>query len=395
MSFRLQLQGAAKNLLALLLGIVASLLLLEGFLRIYHPIETRVRANRIILPANRRYILVGGPNGNPTDTIVHTKNSLGFRGPEPPAGGLADRLSIIAVGGSTTECFYLSDADAWPAQVARYLNQRFSKVWMNNAGLVGHSTAGHIVLMNDYIISLRPRLVLFMAGANDVGMGVWHNTLELPQERTGLKFYSIGALVKSASGYSEVANVGLNLYRFWLAKREGLPDQRLRLTTLPLGSYPEPHLADTLALQAQDFVPQFRQRVTQLVQLAKQHNIDPVLITQPTLFGDAIDDVTGVDLRAVMVANGGDRPGHTQWRVMELYNEATRTVAQSEGVLLIDLAHKLPKSSRFFYDMWHFTKAGADTVAKIIEQPLSDYLGQHYPDFLREGTSTVTTAPAR
>jgi hypothetical protein len=74
--------------------------------------------------------------------IVHRKNSLGFRGPELPAD-YAERLSIIAVGGSTTECFYIPDGKTWPDLPADSLGGNFSGLWLDNAGLDGHSTWGH------------------------------------------------------------------------------------------------------------------------------------------------------------------------------------------------------------------------------------------------------------
>src|SRR5262245_36174990 len=91
---------AAKNLAALLLGCIVALGMLEAALRIKNPFESRVRADRIVLPVHRRYVLVGGPAAGPRDTVIHTTNSLGFRGREPPAGGISRHLSVIAVGGS-------------------------------------------------------------------------------------------------------------------------------------------------------------------------------------------------------------------------------------------------------------------------------------------------------
>lgn len=40
--------------------------------------------------------------------IIHSVNSLGFRGPEPPAN-MDERYTVFVVGGSTTECSKLSD----------------------------------------------------------------------------------------------------------------------------------------------------------------------------------------------------------------------------------------------------------------------------------------------
>ena len=44
-------------------------------------------------------------------------------------------------------------------------------MWINNAGLDGATTYRHLILMEDYLIKLRPKVVLFLVGINDVGAG--------------------------------------------------------------------------------------------------------------------------------------------------------------------------------------------------------------------------------
>src|SRR5258706_5068305 len=97
-------KASIRNLAALALGCVLALLLLEVILRVYNPFETRLRGNEIVLGAHKRYFSPGQHIEGLDETILHTTNSLGFRGPEPPPEGIARVLSIIAVGGSTTEC---------------------------------------------------------------------------------------------------------------------------------------------------------------------------------------------------------------------------------------------------------------------------------------------------
>ena len=49
-------------------------------------------------------------------------------------------------------------AGGWPA------------IWVNNAGLDGQSTYGHLVLLRDFVVSLRPTLAVFLVGVNDIGL---------------------------------------------------------------------------------------------------------------------------------------------------------------------------------------------------------------------------------
>ena len=75
------------------------------------------------------------------------------------------------------------------------------------------------------------------------------------------------------------------------------------------------------------------------------------------------------------------------WTVLELYNGATRKVAQEEKVLLIDLAREVPKSSKYYYDLVHYDNVGAAKVGSIIYQHLYPYLAQRFPQYLRTTAS--------
>ena len=94
---------------------------------------------------------------------------MGFRGEAPPKN-FAKYLTIIAVGGSTTACELISDNKTWCDLLAFKLKSEIKLLWLNNAGLDGHTTYGHIVLMEDVIIKIRPKVVLFLVGANDIGL---------------------------------------------------------------------------------------------------------------------------------------------------------------------------------------------------------------------------------
>jgi hypothetical protein len=125
-------------------------------------------------------------------------------------------------------------------------------------------------------------------------------------------------------------------------------------------------------------LPFFAARLEQLVKVCRDHGIEPVLITQPTLYGPGTDPVTGVDLSTVKV---GDYNGRFLFQAIDLYNEVTRRVAQTDGVLLIDLARELPRNSASYYDYLHYTEPGARAVAGIVDRHLAPWLATRYPSF--------------
>src|SRR5579871_2002617 len=125
-----RLRSIAVNLLALGIGLVAALLLLEVLLHFYNPFQARIKGNRIVLLTNKQYHIKNDIIPSLDPVVYQTRNSVGFRGSNPPPD-LASKLSIISVGGSTTQCFFLSDGKTWTALLGQRLNNSFHDVWVN------------------------------------------------------------------------------------------------------------------------------------------------------------------------------------------------------------------------------------------------------------------------
>ncbi len=358
-----KISNILKNSLLLLGGLVLALILLEIALRLFPPFEMRFKPDRIVLPVNKRYVF-DNTEKFPTKlpkTTIHTKNSLGFRGAPPPPD-FAAYLTLLTIGGSTTECFYLSDGKTWPDLLGARLSRDFPKLWINNAGLDGATTYRHLILLEDYVVQLKPRLVLFLVGINDVGVGDIHD-----QPQAGL-----GGKLKSLTNKSEIYSLGLNIYRYFVARHRGLHHKEVDLKgqgTLEVSA--EVH-RETIRKYRDESLKYYRARLEKLIQVSRAHGIEPVLITQPTLYGPGTDPVTGVDLAKIKL--GENLNGALMYAVVELYNETLRQVGAQEGVLVIDLARELLRNSAYYYDYLHYTEAGAAEVAEIIYRDLRPFL---------------------
>lgn len=133
-----------------------SFVLIEAGLRIFNPVEMRLRGDQVHLPFFKHYEIKVNAGGKLDPVITHTRNSLGFRGQGLPKDW-SSRLTILAIGGSTTENFYISDGNTWPELLGGHLKKAFDGVWINNAGLLGHSTYGHIHLVRQYVDRTSPQ----------------------------------------------------------------------------------------------------------------------------------------------------------------------------------------------------------------------------------------------
>jgi len=345
----------------------------ELVLRVRNPFGFRMRGNTLRLPANQVYDIRADQRSRSDQLdahVIHTKNSLGFRGPEPPAD-FQSWLTLVAVGGSTTECFYLSDGRTWPERLAARLQPEFRKMWLDNAGLDGHSTFGHLLLTRQALVPLHPKVILYLAGLNDM-------FTDAPRELDRVEQSPWAGI----ANHSELAATLLNFYR-WNSTRKikdlGAMPKPLALRDRPLHPAP-PAVAERLGKEQDPRLAAFRDRLERLVALDREHGIEPVLITQPSLLG-GVDPRTGIDTRPMEVELWEKLDGALAWRLLERYNDVTRQVGRERGVLTVDLARSLPKDSTFFYDFFHMTNQGADRVGAILHDALAPWLAARYPGY--------------
>lgn len=362
----------ALKIFLVLISTVVALVGAEIVLRVRNPFGFRMRGNTLVLPVNKVYDIRADERSRSDQIdahVIHTKNSLGFRGPEPPSD-FAHHLTIVAVGGSTTECFYLSDGKTWPERLAARLQPETRDLWVNNAGLDGHSTFGHLLLTRQALVPLHPKVTLYLIGVNDMFADEPRGFDKVAQNRWA-----------ALADRSELAATLLNLDRWRRTKRLedlGSMPKPVALRDRPSRPVP-PAVADRLWKEQDRRLVAFRERLEQLVVLNRQHGMEPVLITQPTLLG-GVDPRTGIDTRPMEVELWEKLDGALAWRLLERYNDVTRQVGKERGVLTIDLAHALPKDSTFFYDFFHFTNQGADRVGEIVHDGLAPWLAVRYPD---------------
>jgi hypothetical protein len=348
---------------------------LEIILRVYNPLSPRLKGDNIILPINQNYDIHNVKIKDLDTTIYHAKNELGFRGENPPAE-FQRQLSLITVGGSTTECRYVSDGKTWEDLLGDGLKKSFDHVWLNNAGLDGHSTFGHLILTDKYLTKLKPKVILFLVGCNDVEID---KIKETDLNNVGKNAETLKQFLNK---YSEVYSTFRSLQKSYIAHKKGLShDTEFNLTTRDTITFTDDSIKKTMRRQ-EKFIPLYKNRIDSLISLCRRNGIVPIFITQPTLSGDVRDDVTNVDLSKIKLENGMN--GKMYWSVLHLYNKANQEICAERGVFCIDLAQQLPKSSRFFYDNIHYNNAGCEKIASILLTELQPYLRHFFPSYIKK-----------
>ena len=375
------IRKTAANLVVLLVGTLVALLIAEVVLRVYNPFYTRIKGDRIVLPGRTRlHFKSTHPVEGIDPELTITLNSLGFRGAEPPPR-FAEHLTLIAIGGSTTRCGLQSDDKTWVACLGRSLEGSFRDVWINNAGLDGHTTRGHLVLLEDHIVKLRPRLCLFLVGVNEIVVGPDQERVA-ESVRTAGRPTTLKGIIRSVSAYSEVVALALSLYRGAVAHWGGLGYNQVGIANLmDYESTPEEERADLETTGGPERLAAYAGRLERIIAETRDAGIEPVFLTQPLLAGRGVDDRTGRDLSRIRV--GPHRNGRMLSDLIERYNEVTRIACRRNDVLLVDLAREVPRSSRYFFDFMHFNNDGNVLVADIVRRHLCPHLSARYPEFAR------------
>jgi lysophospholipase L1-like esterase len=388
-TMRIRLCNVVKNLLVLLISLMLVLGICEIILRVYNPLGFRIKGDKIILPINKKEIIYHQGPGKLDRVVVHQSNSLGFRGPEPPRN-FADWLTIITVGGSTTECYDLPEDQTWPQQLEDRLHHGFKRTWVNNAGFCGYSTFGNIILVQDFLVKLHPKVLIFLVGINDIGVSA---AGEFDIRLKTLNFRSLERMLASLANYSELAAASLNIYRYYFPKSVMAVAAR-DMGEIDLKSYSNLEVTTDRKqaikqLHRERYLKPFGERIKELIALARERGMEPVFLTQPVLYGPVLDDLTGINLATLRVSN--DMNGDLGWEVLELYNDVVRQQGREANLLVIDLAREMPKNSAYYYDLMHYTNAGAARVADIVAAQLTPFLAKKFPAYY-QGWATPTPA---
>lgn len=376
----------AGNLCALLAGVVLSLVFLEVALRIYNPIVYTVKGDSVVPPVNYDQTQQNaGIQGVAAQAHIH-QNSLGFRGADPPAD-VADRLSIITVGGSTTRSDAQDDDRTWSALLGDAVAGCFERTWINNAGFDGHTSYAHIDLIRNQINKLHPKVVVLLIGANELFVadprdaGEDSRRLVPPQALINIISPSwVKGYVIYLVSRLEVGNLALTLYRSFRAWKSGFTGGRLDAETDPM-----PVDGEAQLVAARNGQPQYAERLKLIIRLLRDARTIPVLMTQPALGGSGRDPTTGRDLSRLDF-------GLFFNEAFEMHNDTMRRVAREEGAYLIDLARLLPKDTRYYYDAMHYTDAGAQKIAQVAAAELLPYLARELPAFKRSSCHLLSAA---
>lgn len=316
------------------------------------------------------------------DTSRFTINSWGLRGPE---FGAEDDLRVLILGGSTAECLFLDDSEAWPHLFGEALQETHPQrtVWVGSAGRAGH-TARHHVLQAERLPPQYPRIdaAVVLVGLNDLlarlrGHDGWRpwteesadyerrllanaftrrpdaDADELFIKRTEL--WRTIRRVRQAMAVRRTSALQADGGEFMVNLREDRAERTATLDSMP-------DLSRALA--------DYRSTLERLVDTLRAQQIEPVLLSQPTIWGD----VTPYEESLLWFGRQGpvQEEGNAYYsaqaldRGMTAYNQVLFEVCAEHDLACVDLASQLPRDTTVFYDDAHFNESGSRAVAEVL-----------------------------
>ncbi|MCP9756933.1 hypothetical protein EGI26_17345 [Lacihabitans sp. CCS-44] len=349
------LKGILSKIIYLFYVLIIVAVALEIFLRFFSPVPVRIKGNEVVLPKNQKYTLPNDKFSKISKNAIHTKNSVGFRGEEWDVN--SKKTKIIFVGGSTTECFFIDDNKHWPFLVGKKIGSQFL---VNNAGLNGHSTKGHISLLNGYLSELRPDFAFFLIGINDLATTEnGGNSFDRKLTEKNGEYY-----VLQIEEHSRLVNLIHSFYRSYQAFKLGVRDNaEWTLKKQDMQNYLSQYEMNKVLELHKKAQAQYAKRVLSLINICKKNGVKPIFVTQPLLFGEGIDPTSGIDLGNYEIYN---MSGIQYFQKLEIYNQTVRELCEKQNLKCIDLAKLLPKDSKYFFDDMHFSDAGCEKISEII-----------------------------
>jgi lysophospholipase L1-like esterase len=311
-------------------------------------------------------------DGSEPASYILSVDSAGFI--EPARRHDKPDITLAFLGGSTTECALVLPQNRFPALVARKLEDALGlKVNGLNAGMSGNNSMHALALLVGKVLPQRPDFVALMEAVNDVGVLAAHGTYWVRQ----------GSVRFVANDRQSVGEAGRLLTTSLIPYTSELVQNALRRTRALFGMR-QAH-AEVPAARAPSSTPPAGRRITaarayesalrSFVRTVSAWGATPVLMTQVNVEPRTETERRSTFLDREQLAGVVDRPEDFA-SMHDHFNAILRSVAKSEGALLIDLAAARPWAFGDVYDAIHFTDRGSRHVADIIAAALKDHVAQ-------------------
>jgi lysophospholipase L1-like esterase len=308
-------------------------------------------------------------------------NGDGFRGDE-----FSDEqdIHLLALGGSTTECLFLDDSEAWPRLLQDHLAgaRVGSRIWVGGASRSGLNTWHHKVQV-EKLLAQSPHIdaLLVLAGVNDLSYRLALDRAYAPPdpgkvldeafEQKPLRFMD-GPLYKKTALWQRLKKIDRQL------RAEGTAQDATGRIYVTWRRHRQD--ASAIRMELPDLGPaleEYGENLRAIAEAAARHGARTVFLTQPALWREDLPERLERLLWMGGVGQFQVESGHEYYSAaalapaMAAYNRTLLEVCRKvPGALCVDLAASLPRDATSFYDDVHFNESGSRRVAQVLADHL-------------------------
>ncbi len=276
-------------------------------------------------------------------------------------------LTIVFLGGSTTECTYVDENLRFPYLAGRLLEQQTHlKVNSYNAGRSGNNTLHCINVLMNKVVNLKPDVVVLMENINDLAILIYEKTYWNNNP-------SRSPLIEKKPDFK---TVGKDLEQTFHLVRDLTFPNISRAIKGVFSSGRKSNGDEFKAVRGQKIiidqdllVQEFTLNLQTFINICRARSITPVLMTQASRLTDHPDPLIKKAMHSLEVNQGityGEFKG-----AFDRLNQTIREVGAKNGVLVIDLAQEIPPVKENISDVAHFNDRGSRLVASQIAAQLT------------------------
>lgn len=303
-------------------------------------------------------------------------NSLGFRGREIDLEKKEGHIRIVCLGVSETFGYFETKDKEWPFQLGEMLREKFPRVEVVNAAVVGQNLKRNKDYVEKYVLPLRPDIMIIMQTFLIYTAALLRGVVGRPLRDKRKDKRANGPIEGEPCGrvpkrvlpkYGEILErclPGWVLSRFHLWRiRQNMKKKEKK------------HLMGKKALDEvpENILFEFERDLTSFVHYLKENHILPILSTYPCLITPFNKDIYKELLLTTRVVFSIELSENGVLDAAVKSNHVIKKIADEQNVIFVDNDRLIPKTLEYFGDNFHFTDKGAELIAKNISVVLSHY----------------------
>jgi len=271
---------------------------------------------------------------------------------------------VIAIGGSTTACFALTQTKTWTALLQQKLGADY---WIGNFGRPGNSSNHHVQQIEHLLDKKKlndANTVIIMQGVNDFIGYITFKDRYLNSTDYEIRELAFKHIPNKYLPFPQ----NINLYKLFKRVKQKLIRYTTKESTVEKifdfqSLRQNADLIDTLP-DLNLGLDHYTKNINKIIAIAKINNVNLIFTTQPVLWRENLEP----ELEKRIIACGFDGDSHFFYNTkvmsegMAAFNKRLFEVCKSNKITCLQLS----QPTEIFYDDVHFNELGAELISDQI-----------------------------